>query len=402
MSTKRVAVEYHPEFLYFNEFIRREGCTPDRNIEMWMGLSEPSPYDVLNMMLEQVSLSGKQVASMPHIAKRFADCKYLPGIKSSDVDVDSWVRFARSFAFEKMVERYSRVIFKHFGTTFGLPVVKVSPVRLGLFKMDLFQKILTGRYTYSHILQADSPYYDVRTHRIYLFIPERPAKIPPALYDLILIHEFLHAPLRMLYAEGFSCADVGVEPSMPSGWAFPPFGELFSNLGAITILKECSLLPKGGIGKLPQDVRRMVKVDDSFSGFVSYAMSRIGFTRLCEMLRPVFNLYKEAAFLSAERARLERFTEKQLEGILRKKYSYKKSVRGRSKKSLKKEVTKRMASRWRSMEKRIEAMDLRKLLRTAQARKENASVGAEFSVLLGAFSDEMKEAWRQVYPNYIE
>ena len=50
-----IKIEYHPEFLYFNEFVRRGGYTPKTHPKVWQSDDQRlSPYDMFNIVLDNV------------------------------------------------------------------------------------------------------------------------------------------------------------------------------------------------------------------------------------------------------------------------------------------------------------------------------------------------------------
>ena len=115
---KPPAVEYHPEFLYFNRFVREKGCDPVGHPVVWAGPhgDSLSPYAACNMLLFLFREGGK--ARMPFseaMVRLFERDKGLKGL-SFHVDVTGWVAYAKSLGVEGMVRRYAPHIFEALGT----------------------------------------------------------------------------------------------------------------------------------------------------------------------------------------------------------------------------------------------------------------------------------------------
>jgi len=395
---KRIAsrVEYHPEFLYFNEMVRRSGYRPADNPSIWTSDDKTglSPYDVCNWVLENIVLS-KGAKPVGPLMQELSRLGHLKSIRM-DIDVQPWFDFAYSLDFEQMVDRYSKVIFDCFGTTFELPPVKVSPVRLRPANPEAFDRLLENRYVTKHILRTDPACYHPGKHYVFMPIPEHKTRLQPYLYDELVIHEFLHAPLRALSGRSlhFEEGTIAAEPP-PGAWVFSAFGELFANIGSVAVLRKSGALSKSDLLAVSKTVVRDRAVSScGIAQVATGAMLKIPFKQLCEILSPVFDVYKRLAFLFRERVNIGSASEKKLKGILRKKYAYKKgSIRGRSKKRLLQEVRHRSFSRFRALARRVEELSLEQVLRRAHINETDDEKKFALMTLVAAFGEDMKDDW---------
>lgn len=385
-------IEYHPEFLYFNDFVRRNNFYPEKHELVWNDQEGLSPYGVFNWVLENVVLlKGERPVS--NLIQQFVVEGVLPKI-DKDLDCTPWLEFAYSIDFENKVDLYSEVIFKFFGTVFDLPPFKISPFRLSPCKTKLYNSLLAGGYSFGTIMRADPACYYPHVPMIYMPLSEKPQKLPLGLYDEIVIHEILHVPTRIFQSFGIVADDLLISERSPSLWAFQYFGELLSNIGSIRVLKKAGTFQKKDLEKITETIIKQRAI--SLSGIsqqAAIAMFEVPFAKWCEILSPVFSLYREIEFLLAERRRIQDASEKKLEGILRKKYQYNKSIKGKSKKQIRDEVAKRSASEFKALFSRLKEMDLRRFLSVALAKERSSRQRRSFETLLELFSEDNKSAW---------
>ena len=386
-------IEYHPEFLYFNDFVRRNNFYPEKHEWVWEDQKDLSPYQVFNWVLENIVFWKGEKPASNLIQKLFKE-GVLPEI-DKDLDCMSWLEFAYSIDFENKVDQYSKIIFDLFGTVFNLPPFKISPFRLRPCEPKLYNSLLAAGYSLRTILRSDPACYYPHIPMIYMPLSEKPRKLPLGIYDELVIHEIMHVPTSTLGAFGIATDDLLIfENNPPSLWTFEYFGELLANIGSIRVLKKAGTFPKKDFEKITARIidQRAISLS-GVSQQAAIAMMKVPFVKWCDILKPVFSIEREIEFLLAERKRIQTASEKKLEGILRKKYQYKKSIKGKSKKQIRDEVAKRSASRFEALFSRLKEMDLIKFLRVALANERNPKQRKSFETLLELFSEDNKSAW---------
>lgn len=222
----QIRVEYHPEFLYFNDTIRRCGFTPSEEPELWRNddREQLSLFEVFDWVLRCVRLSK---GSKP--IRRLIESWNIHRVDSS-LDVEPWLGFAKSFDVERLAARYAQEIFGLFGTSFQLPPIILGPMRLTACQKQLFEKLRDGRYGYEHILRADPAHYNPTDHLIYLPTPETRSSVPTGLFDELIVHEILHVPTRIWNLREVRAGDRLLMLRLPANaWMQRIFGELFCN-----------------------------------------------------------------------------------------------------------------------------------------------------------------------------
>jgi len=392
-----IKIEYHPEFLYFNEFVRSRGYNPKDHPEIWCSDDDKmSQFDIFNWMLQSIilkkgdkSIENFVTALSPKLKMRKADL---------NINTQQWLKFAYNVGFEELATLYSRTIFELLGTTFELPSMKISPVRLHHFRQPgLFNQILRGTYMYKQMLRADPACYYAEGNWIFMPLPETERDLPVGLYDELVIHEILHAPLRAMDGLGFLLREFWCFPTEQSRWHFTVFGELFANLGSIEVLKKAKTFGKSDFGKIIERIV-MSRAITSCEAAATTAreMMKIPFRKWADIFRPVFNIYHKTAFLLQERKEIESATGKKLRGILRKKYAYRKPVRGMDKKQARKKVQRHASARVGVLAQQIEELDLIKLLRQAYAVEKNKRYQKAFEHLIEILSDKARPQWKSL------
>lgn len=398
MAKSGLNIEYHPEFLYFNDFVRRNNFYPAKHEWVWKDLDQEyfSPFGVFNWILESVVLRKGQ-KPVSNLIKKFVEKGTLPKLDTK-LECTPWLEFAYSIDFEKKVDIYSSVIFEYFGTVFKLPRFKISCFRLRPCEPKLYNSLLAGGYSFETVLRADPACYCPDVPMIYMPLPEGPRKLPLGIYDELVIHEIMHVPTRSLGVFEIVADDLLMCERPPSFWAFQHFGELLANIGSFRVLKRAGTFRKKDFEKIIHGIidHRAVSLSE-VSEQAAIAMMEVPFEKWCDILNPVFSIEKEIDFLRAERKSIQTASEKKLEGILRKKYQYKQSIKGKSKKQIRDEVAKRSASRFEAVFSRLKEMDLRIFLRVALAKERNPRQKKSFETLLQLFSEENKSAWPPLY-----
>ena len=386
-----VKIEYHPEFLYFNEFIRRGGYTPKTHPEIWQSNEQRlSPYDTFNVVLDNVVLKKGRKA----IDELACELLKLEG-KEMKVDVQPWLDFAHNVGFEKMVARYSSTIFKLLETTFELPIMKVSPVRVRPPRRSVsFDTILKGSCTCSNILRIDPACYHPDGNWIFMPLPEAKQNLPLGLYDELVIHEILHAPFKALNGFGLMLKNYIRYEDPPSRWQIDVFGELFANLGSIAV----PVLGKHFSKHENEQIAARVCSCRAVAGCqiatdTAKTMATVPFSKWAEIFRPVFNIYRKEAFLLEEYKNIDTASGKKLRGILRKKYGYSKLVRGMDKKHAKREVQRLSASRLDAMFAEVQELDVVRLLKRAHAKEKGSRLRKVFETLIEVFNEKVKSQW---------
>ncbi|MCY3019618.1 MAG: hypothetical protein NTW87_11390 [Planctomycetota bacterium] len=388
-------VQYHPEFLYFNDFVRRGGYNPTANAEIWRSPGGgSSPFDVFDYVLENVVLKkgGRPIAPL---VRALLTHMRLPQA-CLRTDVQPWLAFAYSIGFEKLVSQHSATIFRLLATNFELPRLKVSPVRLRpLCNPDLFDKLYRGAYDWVHILRADPACYHAQGDWIFMPLPETRRPVPLALYDELVIHEILHAPLRAMHSFGVVCDEFIGFTSTRHRWQSHVFGELFANLGSVAVLYHERDLGRRKMEDLVHRVWTTRAVGSCVAAERAVeSMLAIPFLQWGAIFRPVFGIYRRAAFLLEEQRRVSSATSKTLRGILRKKYGCGDFVRGMGNEQVRKQVSQRSSARLSALLRQVEELDLLRLLERALATETGEPQKRALQQLLDLFSEESRPKWK--------
>jgi len=389
-SKEKYQVEYHPEFLYFNKFVRDNGYNPEKDRWVWEPEHEGglSPFHLCNALLFDLAATSHKPrtpwsSAVENILKETCIFKDFP----KGVDAAAWIKYAKSLDIEGMLDRYLPRIFNAFGEPFSVPAVKISPFRLTSCPSNHFNAILSGSFTPYSATNGDPAFYDPVSHIIYLPVPERETKLPPAFLDWILLHELFHSVVRPFLARSFGIGAFQI--NLPENIVNRAFGEIFSEVGAYSILEMSGEAPKRLKGPI---LRAQVHGHKLYmESFV--AMKLLGLPYLASLLKPVFSVSRDLEFLSKEWFKVQRLTEKQARGILTKKYNYKKRVKGMDKKALKARLEKHEETRIRAMVDEIGSLDIHRLLRSAVARDRNPSRKKLLTQLCDLFDPKQEEEW---------
>jgi len=390
-----VQVEYHPEFLYFNELVRRCEFTPEAHPEVWQSPNPDrmSPFGVFEWILTNIELrkGAKPVSELVSTIWPLLEVPIAP----LQIDPQPWMEFAYGINFEKMVARYSATIFGFLGTSFELPSMKVSPVRLTpLRRPKMFRTLFRGSYSFEHILRADPACYRAEGNWIFMPIPETKRELPVGLYDELVIHEIFHSPFRAMGGFGFAFPNFLGYIRPASQWQFHVFGELLANHGSIAVLyKEKTFSKSDKHAVLKRVVTSRAPAACEAAATALMAMARIPFKQWGEILNPVFGVYRKASFLMKERKRTDVISGKALRGILRKKYGYTKQVRGMGDKQARKEVQRRSNARLTAVLQQVRELDILRLLRQAHVSEKNKTRQEALETLIAVFDDDMKPQW---------
>jgi len=382
-------VEYHPEFLYFNKFVRDTGYKPNKDRWVWeSGHEVTSPYQLCNALLfDLVRSSRKPRVPWPtataNILRETRIFKDFP----EGVDSDAWIKYARTLDIKGMLDRYLPRIFNAFGEPFSIPTIKISPLRLTPCPMNHFNAILSGSFTPYHMTHGDPAFYDPASHIIYLPVPERETKLPPAYLDWVLLHELFHSAVRPFLVRSFVIG--GFQVNLPENIINSAFGEMFSEVGAYSILEKSGEVPK----RLRSSVFKEHVPDTILYAESFVPMKLLGLPYLASLLKPVFSVARNLEFLSKEWYKVQHLTEKQARGILTKKYNYKKRVKGMDKKALKARLEKHQETRIKSVVDQIQTLNINKLLRGAAARARNPSRKKLLSQLSDLFDPKLENEW---------
>lgn len=382
-------IEYHPEFLYFNTFVRENKYTPAQHPEIWM---HPLQYELFNYFLFGSELcANKSRKSWIQFCKEFFP--HLPAIKniSKHVDIDQWVKYAKSINIEGMLDKYLPRIFKAFGTTFFIPKIKVSPVRLNPCPLNHFRALCSGSYSLYHLSKGDPPFYDPIKHLIYLPIPEQDTKLPFLALESILVHELLHSALRPFLYKGFKIGEFDVQ--IQSNIINIIFTEVFAHAGTYIILKESGDIPKQQL----DDVFENFALSEDLLYIASFAFIKsLGLDYLASLLSPVFRVAQNMSFLSQEYTNIQTITDKKARGLLTKIYKYKKQVKGMDRKILKKHLTKHLKARIKAVTAEIASLDINKILKGAMVREEDPYKKQLLNSLCDIFDHKREEEWKKM------
>lgn len=384
-------VEYHPEFLFFNTFVRDHHCDPKHDSWVWEPQSQDrlSPYRVCNFMLFDVIKTKQTKFSRLQLAeKMLSELNAFPGALPS-VDGQAWINYARSLGIENMLERYLPRIFRHFKEPFSVPTIKLSPVRLTPCARNHFRSILSGQYDPHHVTSGDPAFYDCCHHCIYFPLPERETRLPHAFIDWVLLHELLHSAVRPFLLPFVEVGPFIAELPSNRSRLNRAFAEMFSEVGAFSVLRETGVAPKRTWSTL---LDRRVRSDAVYqSSFV--AMTQLGVSELAALLQPVFQIARDLSFLDREFKKTTELTAKQLGGILTKKYRYKKRVKGMDEKSLRTELTKRGKTRLQAVLNQINDLDIFRLLKGASVRARNPARKRKLEELTACFHPDREAEW---------
>lgn len=387
-KNKKSIVEYHPEFLYFNDFVRRNNYNPKDHKWVWKsetGEGMP-PYEAFEWILDNIHLQ-KGHKQIHQLISGLVNKGLLLGV-DKNLDIKPWLDFAYSLNIEDKVARYSKVIFDLFQTHFDLPPIKVSPIRLMPHAKKLYNTILSGGYSTETMLRADPAFFSPDNHMIFIPLPESERKLPLGLYDEIVAHEFLHVPTRILDSVLFITEFSSEISEPPSLLAFCVFSELLANIGSFKVLKKSNLISNNDLNNIGKKIitERAIAQSEVCTQ-AALIMASIPFEKWCDLLRPVFTIYRELEFIGQEQKRISSLTTKQLEGILRKKYAYKKSIKGKSINAMKQEVANRSVSRWKIIISRVKELDLIRLLKAAHAQTTSHHDKVAYESLIDIFSN---------------
>ena len=393
----RETVSYRTEFLYFNEMVRRTGVTPQSNPEIWQADDDGSisPFGMFSYLLENTLTDNRGKLTGVRDTPRAVRALGLPDVPTS-LDFEPWLQYAQSLGIDAMVERYTEVIFEFFRTSFHLPDVRVSPVRLVACRPDFFAKLRDRRYTTHHILHADPPRYWGSRDYVFMPTPEHRMGVPPGLYDEFVAHEFLHAPFNILSPDGFVFEDgLVLVLKKPLDWALGIFGELFACYGSLAVLSRSRALSDDATERVVKNIQfRRAPATCKIAGEAMCEMLEIPFGKWCAVLRPVFGLCRDIARLSAERRSIKDATEKKLAGILRKTYRYKSKVGRKGRDQLQEQAYRRSASRLRALMSRMEEMNLRKLIRSLGVTETSPRRRRALGRLSSLFTEQHRGEWQ--------
>lgn len=383
-------VEYHPEFLYFNKFVRGKDYKPNEDSWVWESGDEESmsSYHLCNTLLFDFSPSFRKhrvpwPSAVANILRETRVFKDFP----EGVDAGAWVKYAKSLDIEGMLEKYLPRIFNAFGEPFSVPTAKISPLRLNPCPMNHFNAILSGSFTPYHMTHGDPAFYNPISHIIYFPVPERETKLPPAYLDWVLLHEIFHSAVRPFLVRSFGIG--GFQVNLPANILNRAFGEVFSEVGAYSILDESGKITKRNRWHVAR-----AHAPSSMLHLESFVtMKLLGLSSMASLLKPVFSIARNLEFLSKEWCKIQHLTDKQARGILTKKYKYKKRVKGMDKKVLKDRLVKHEETRIRSVVDQIQSLNIHNLLRSATARAKNPYRKKLLDQLSVFFDPKQEDEW---------
>ncbi len=393
-------VEYHHEFLYFNAFVREKGCTPKKHPDIWFTPEnkqgkELSLYEICNILLFNMKATSRKAKPWLELVKTMLHAPHFPPELLEKVDVKAWLEYARSLDIEGKLDRYLPKIFNAFGNTFEVPVIKVSPVRLNPCPINHFRAIASGSYDRYNITSCDPAFYNKAGPVIYFPIPETAAaaRMPEGTHDMVLMHEVVHASIRPFYG-GLSLNE-GELLDIPENVLNRAFSEVFSTLGATYAVygevygPKKKRMPKSKLLNVSQHL-----LNDELFMQAFICMAQVGFENICRIVSPALSLTSRVTFLTRELNRIDTLTEKQMRGILTKRYAYKKQVSGMSKKVLKNKLLKHGIQRLRAHFEDIRRLQIHRLFAGAASGSEFA--GWQQKVLLklsDLFGPEKTVTW---------
>ena len=385
-------IEYHPEFLYFNKYVRENGYTPDKDSWVWASFEDEeedlSPYELCNLLLFNLVPSGKKAWEWTRLLNEIIEKNKVFNFPKN-VDVNRWIQYVNSLDISGMLDRYVPSIFQAFGESLDIPTIKVSVARLNPCSSNHFNSIINGAFEIRHITRCDPPFYDIGSHIIYLPVPETSINLPELCLDWWLVHEILHSTIRPFYKHPFQIGEYRFV-DYPPDTLRRAFSEVFCEVGAAyTIL--------GLKGKAPNKKQLSILKNHLINNNLyldAFArMQMVGFDFLCGLLRPTIRISRELAFLARECTAIKKMTEKQMRGVLTKKYSYKKPVKGMDKKVLEKRLKKHQLSRINNLVDQISNLDIHRLLKGAAASTDNKRKKGLLKELSELFDPQMKEKW---------
>lgn len=388
---KAYTVEYHPEFLYFNTLVREKKYSPDKHPSVWGGSGGEywGPYQIFNTFLfDFQSASGKVKRPWNQFCKEVIPKLKITEDTGKNVDIDQWLKYAKSLNIESMLDKYLPRMFRVFGSSFSVPTIKISPIRLNPCLLNHFRAICSGSYSLYHVSHGDPAFYDVVKHIIYLPVPEYDIKLPLLILESVLLHELFHSVIRPLLGEGFRIGKFNIQ--IQKNVVNRAFAEVFANAGAYIILEES--------GDVTKQHRLSAIKNFSGSGGMLYvesfaAIKFLGLSYIASLLSPVFSVAQNLAFLTREYSKTQHITEKKARGILTKKYKYKKRVKGMDKKALTKRLEKHVETRINSVVNQIQSLDINKILSGALARERNPYRKRLLGHLSELFNHKREEEW---------
>jgi hypothetical protein len=384
-------IEYRPDFLFFNKYVREGGYQPDKHPWLWDGDAQNnmSVYQVCDYLL--FNATPPQKSRMSHTAlctKLYKELKIFPDFPVG-VDADAWIQYAKSLNIEALLDRYLPFMFQAFGEPFELPRIKISPLRLNPCPPNIFRAFATGAYNAKLHSAIDPACYNPDEHIIYVPVPEHETRLPTAFFEHILLHELFHAAIRPFFMEGEFRMGGHIFEVAPRCLTNRAFAEVFSEVGAYAVLIASGQAPR----KKRISVLKSFAVPSRLYLRSFQAMNALGLDRLALLLKPVFTIVRELSFLGKEVAKSERLTAKQARGILSKMYQYKKQVKGMDEKALKGRIEKHSSQRIKAVISQINALDIHKIFSGAAANARDARDKMILNDLCSFFDPAREQEW---------
>lgn len=386
-------ISYHPEFLYFNDYIRRHGFDPEKNPEEFHAGERGmiSGYKAFNKILKEMKFPD---AEEPEKLARIAR-KLLPGFsRGTTADTDGWISYAKSLKIESMLKKYSGVIFDYIGVEFGIPEIVVYPVRLGPWEQKDFRKILSGKYKYEDIEEIDPPNYDMARHRIYFPIPDKKLGIPRYRYGATLVHEIIHVPLR------FACGGVykfgNHTFKSPYDETMACFSEVFSEACAICVVVRADGAREGS--QAEKHFNSILGQPGLFGAGLRLMIEKYGFRDMCRMLLPIFSSHRKMSLMVSEWNKIWRLSKGELQDKLLKEHKLsKKTVGAMGKKKMQEELAGRIVKGIKVALREMKQASIEKLFGQALEKEKGEKKRKALTMLIGLFSEELLPEWRKAF-----
>jgi hypothetical protein len=384
-------VSYHPEFLYFNDYVRRHGFDPEKNPEEFHADKRGmiSCYEAFNKILKEMEFpDAKEPEKLASIAR-----KLLPEVsRGTTADIDGWISYAKSLEIESMLKKYSGVIFDYVGVEFEIPEIVVYPVRLGPWEQKDFGKILSGKYKYEDIEEIDPPNYDLLRHRIYFPIPEKKMRIPRYKYGATLVHEIIHVPLRFAYGGVFKFGSYTFKS--PYDEIMTCFSEVFSEACAICVIMRADVGSKNPHAE--EHFNSILGQPGLFGAGLRLMTGEYGFRDVCRMLLPIFLAHVRMSFMVSEWNKIRKLSKSELRDTLVKEHKlFKEAVRGMEKKELQSQLARRIIGTIKRLLDEMKKANVQALFGQALEREKDKKKRKALTMLITLFSEELLPEWRK-------
>lgn len=359
-------VHYRAEPLFFNHYVRSGGRTPARRPELYFSSSSRSGpmVDVFRFLVEEAEAPEKRYNPVGLIRELF------PGISwPEDPGLGEWLEYAGRLGLETRFEPYISELFRWFGTSFDIPPIHLCPVLL-LPHPRWFGSFIDRTYCFRDVIRYNPASYNPRRHRICLPIPERSMQTDDELLNVVVLHEIVHSPFRLLYGNT-EFRGLSLALGLLQNNRFRHSSEILGNtLAALLVVSRENAGTRQSFEKLFREMA-LDPVDSCWK--IVGLMRRIGARRLSRVLQPAVKLQAEGVHLLKAMGFSE-LADRELRGILRKRYRFKKTVRGMDRRDLLRYAARRLGRRFERLEAAVLEADPLKLLSAAALAEEDPEI----------------------------